>query len=287
MNTNSFQDRYIYVDGVKTRYWEQGDSEKVLVLVHGFAASVEYWESNIKPLSKHYRVIALDMIGFGKTDKPKVNYDITLLANFLKKFLMALKLKKIYLAGHSLGGGICLQFTLSFPKQVERLILVSSVGFNSKLPWSFRLLSMSTVGRFLKYFSVNSKSQKKLLQRFVYNKNAITDSFAQKMNKILNGQRNKEIMLEILHNHVNLLGIRKSLIVPIQQRFVELALPILIIWGKQDNLLTVEGAYTAKRLIAASQIEVFPQCGHMPQIEYPIKFNDIAQKFISFQYLTR
>jgi len=132
---NESLDRYISVNNFSIRYRELGNGMP-LILVHGIAGFLEEWESAMNLLCKKYRVIALDLPGHGLSDKPDISYTLDFLAVFLKDFIQAVSEEKIYLAGHSLGGAICLNFAIKYPHLVDRLIIVNSAFV--KIPLKIR-----------------------------------------------------------------------------------------------------------------------------------------------------
>ncbi|MEK6832225.1 MAG: alpha/beta hydrolase, partial [Thermoproteota archaeon] len=122
------QDNFIQVDGNKIRYLESGDSENILVLVHGLGASAERWNNVIPDFAKYYHVIVPDLIGFGYSDKPIVDYTTDFFSTFLGKFFDALGIKRPNIIGSSLGGQIAAEYASANPNNVEKLILVSPSG---------------------------------------------------------------------------------------------------------------------------------------------------------------
>jgi 4,5:9,10-diseco-3-hydroxy-5,9,17-trioxoandrosta-1(10),2-diene-4-oate hydrolase len=119
--------RWIRAGAINTHYLVGGEGSP-LILLHGAANDLQEWKLNFDHLCQRHRVYVPDLAGYGRSDKPKVDYSPEFFANFLHDFMQALELKRASLMGHSLGGGIALSFALRFPDMVERLILVDSVG---------------------------------------------------------------------------------------------------------------------------------------------------------------
>lgn len=97
------EDRYIKVGDANIRYWAMG-SGPLLLPIHGLGASVEYWQQNIEPLSQHCRVYAMDLLGFGRSDKPRIEYSLHYAAQFIADFMDAQGIERASLAGNSMGG---------------------------------------------------------------------------------------------------------------------------------------------------------------------------------------
>ncbi len=271
---------YISVNGIKARYIDEGEGDQTLVFVHGLAGSVDYWEKNIPYFSKKVRVIALDLVGCGKTDKPKLKYKNEMFINFLKNFLDLLNIKKCILVGHSMGGGICLQIAVDFPGYVEQLILVSSAGFYKKLPLPYRLASLPFLSKFL----LKARSpdiMAAMIRYFAYEKNAISDDFVDRASDYWHSDGAINAMRGTVSQNVNFRGIKKSLIKKIKQKALQLKVPVTVIWGKDDNLLSLKGAEMAKQLMPHAKVYLLDHCGHMPQLEHPEEFNRIVDELFT------
>ena len=122
------EEKFLQVDGHKIRYLESGNSEKSLVLIHGLGASAERWDQVIPLFSNEYRVIVPDLIGFGYSDKPLVDYTPEFFSEFLEKFMIESDIKRPNLIGSSLGGQVTAEYAASHSDDLEKLILVSPAG---------------------------------------------------------------------------------------------------------------------------------------------------------------
>jgi pimeloyl-ACP methyl ester carboxylesterase len=148
------ESQWLKIDDHNIHYVELGTGFPLLLL-HGGANDWRGWEKNIEALAQHYRVIAPDIVGFGKSDKSKSVYDIDDFVNYLGGFVSALGIERMHLAGHSLGGRIALEFVCRYPDKVEKLIPVAPFGFGRLSTWGFILGVISYWGRKL-FFRKNS-----------------------------------------------------------------------------------------------------------------------------------
>ena len=172
------QSKTTSVYGMKIHYLEAGKGPTV-ILLHGLGADTSIWAPTIGPLSKKHRVIVLDQIGFGKSDKPLINYRVGTLVDFLDGFYKKLKIERATLVGNSLGGFAAAAFTLAHPQKVDRLVLVASAGFalpKGTDPRAFYALNPST-----------HEGMKQVIQSVFYDKqlfatDANTDAFFAKKN---------------------------------------------------------------------------------------------------------
>jgi 4,5:9,10-diseco-3-hydroxy-5,9,17-trioxoandrosta-1(10),2-diene-4-oate hydrolase len=138
------QDYWANVEGAKIHYLAGGDGQPV-VLVHGWVDDAQGWKLNLKALSQSHRVYALDMIGYGQSDKPDAEYNIGYFVNFLINFMKVLRLEHTILAGHSLGGGIAVKFATLFPDRVDKLILVDGPAIEKKTTFWCKIVPLLTL----------------------------------------------------------------------------------------------------------------------------------------------
>jgi pimeloyl-ACP methyl ester carboxylesterase len=253
------------VYGAKIHYLEAG-SGPVIVLLHGLGGDATNWTFNIAALSQKYRVIALDQIGFGKSDKPLINYRIGTFVDFLDAFLKELKIERASLVGNSLGGWIAAAYTLAHPEKVERLVLVDAAGF--AFPKDF------DNNQLLKLNPSTREGMKELISHVFYNKliflsdSFIDSSMAARINAG-DGYTIRSVTESIIRREDFL-----------DNRLNAIKQPTLVIWGREDGLLPVTDGQRFQKEIANSQLIVFDQCGHVPQVEKAADFNAALLKFL-------
>ncbi|HUS51856.1 MAG TPA: alpha/beta hydrolase [Candidatus Bathyarchaeia archaeon] len=271
-----FKDRYRKVNGAKIRFFDEGKGS-VVVLVHGFGGSVANWKRNIGPLSKKFRVIALDMPSFGKSAMPKINWDkinYDLMSDYLKKVLNVLKIKRAAFVGSSMGGGIVLNFALRYPKMAEKMVIVGSAGFGREV-FLYRLLAFPFLGRLLVWLTSREVVARRLVRLVVEDPLTLDE---ESFYDYINWQRKPEIqkiLAKFGPKGISLRGQRWILV----DKLEKLSLPTLIIWGEKDHLVPLKHGQRAHRLIKGSKLVVFDDCGHIPMMEKPEKFN---QELLSF-----
>lgn len=273
-----FKDHYLKVDGAKIRYFDERKG-KVLVLVHGFGGSAVNWKKNIGPLSEKYRVIALDLPSFGKSEMPEIEWDeisYGLMVEFLKKFLNALELKRVVLVGESMGGGIVTAFALKYPKLVEKLVIVDGASFGREASL-YRLLAFPLVNQIMVRLTSQKAIARKLARLVVEDPSTLDDD---SFYAYINWQRKPEIQAILAKIGPRAIGFsgQQWLFV---DRLKELDLPTLVIWGRNDRLVPLKHGLRAHQLIKGSKLVVFDHCGHIPNMEKPEKFNQALLKFLA------
>lgn len=132
--------KFLELHGDRIAYRDEGDGE-ALLLIHGMAGSSETWRSVIPQLSKKFRIVAPDLLGHGQSAKPRTDYSLGAFAVWLRDFLDELGVSQATVVGHSLGGGVAMQFVYQHPDYAKRLILISSGGLGPDVGWVLRLLS--------------------------------------------------------------------------------------------------------------------------------------------------
>ena len=143
-------DQYIQVQGHRIRYWQQGDSGSTVLLLHGISCSVLEWEHNIAALATQNRVIALDLLGCGLSDKPlDASYDMESQARFVFDFMDAMGLSSVNLVGNSMGGRIAMECAAMHPERLNSLVLSAPAGVGVDTLFNFRLASIPVLGELL------------------------------------------------------------------------------------------------------------------------------------------
>jgi 2-hydroxy-6-oxonona-2,4-dienedioate hydrolase len=261
---NAQTSKEITVFGQKIHYVEAGTGPTV-ILLHGLGGSTQVWQLNIAALAEKYHVVVPDQIGFGKSDKPLVNYRIRTYVDFLDQFCKQLKIERATLVGNSMGGWIATAFTAAFPNRVDKLVLVDAAGHAPPKDFDTRT-----------FYGLNPTTRegmKVLVAKIFVNKLFLTDAaIDQAITARLaagDGYTINSLTESIIRGEDFL-----------DQTVKTIKHPTLIIWGRQDGLVPLSEGEQFNKDIAGSKLVVFDQCGHMPQIEKPAEFNAAVLKFL-------
>ena len=262
---NGQTSKEITVFGQKIHYVEAGSGPTV-ILLHGLGGSTQAWMFNIAPLAEKYHVVVPDQIGFGKSDKPLVNYRIRTYVDFLDQFCKQLKIERTSLVGNSMGGWIAAAFTAAFPDRVDKLVLVDAAGYAPPKdldPRTFYSLNPTT-----------REETKVLLSKVFYGKAFQTDAAIEQAIAARlaagDGYTINSITESIIRGEDFL-----------DQTVKTIKKPTLIIWGQQDGLVPLSEGEHFNKDIAGSKLIVFDQCGHIPNLEKAGEFNAAVLKFLS------
>ncbi len=258
---DNLNELWINVGKYRTRFIAKGVGQP-LILVHGLGSSLETWKHNIDYFSNYFRVYALDMLGFGFADKPRIDYKIDIFVEFLKDFLDALKLYSVNLIGNSLGGLIALLFSLKYESRVNKLILESASGLETEA----RDIIKSFMGDWW------TLSKIKNFYKIVYYRPIIDEKTLESRFELINNPDAKYAYISTLNMPRDWADLPEKLKAFKKQT--------LIIWGKNDKIIPVKYAYEYHRLIENSKLVIFDETGHVPHAEKPEEFNKVVVDFL-------
>jgi pimeloyl-ACP methyl ester carboxylesterase len=278
MTGQLYEDQYVNVGGINTRFWQAGDQGSVIILVHGVFSSVDSWSLNMPSLAEAHRVYALDMPGFGLTDKIPMS-SLVQGAQFINDFMKTQNIDKATLVGHSMGGGYSLNFAIQYTDKLDRLVLIDSLGLGTNFHYIFRLLVLPVIGEFI---SRPSRSgTRRSFNLAVYDKSLVTDELVETGYRFAALPDAQKSLLSMLRSGGNFRGMRPEFIRPIIEKLPAIKAPTLIIWGEQDPIFPVDHAQVALKSIPNARLTVFERCGHIPYLEHPDKFNSLVKEFLA------
>ncbi|HVJ09874.1 MAG TPA: alpha/beta fold hydrolase [Acidisarcina sp.] len=235
---------YVSVDGHRVHYLIAGQGEPV-VLIHGLGSRAEDW-ANIIPVlaSGGYRVYAIDLLGYGRTDKPvDATYSISEEAALVRAFLDAKGLSRVNLGGWSMGGWVALRVASDAPRRVERLMLFDSAGVRFDLRFSPDIFVPDTPE---KLADLNAW----LMPR----PPVLPDFFARDLLRVFHEHR------WVIQRSIDSMATGNDLM---DGRLSELKMPVLIVWGAEDRLIPVTSGIVMHREIPQSVLAVVDGCGHL------------------------
>lgn len=259
-----------------------GGSGPLLVLVHGIAGSCATWQEVAPGLAAHYTVVTPDLLGHGQSAKPRTDYSLGAHASALRDLLGTLGYERGTMLGHSLGGGVAMQFAYQFPERCERLVLVSSGGLGHELHLLLRAAALPGAEWVLPVLcSKGLRGTVDAIARFLGrvarvrvgpDLEEIWRSFAS-----LSDADACQAFIHTVRTVIDFHGQRAS---AIDRLYLATGLPTLIIWGKCDPLIPVAHAYAAHAHIPESRLEIFPDAGHFPYRDDPQRFVRVLVDFI-------
>jgi pimeloyl-ACP methyl ester carboxylesterase len=272
------EDRYIKIGPYNVRYWTAGDAGPAVLLVHGLGGSIENWSRNLGPLAAGRRVYAMDLPGFGRTDKTPLVGSLYELVDFIRDFMDALGIEGASLIGNSLGGGLILEFAARYPERTDKVVLVGSAGLGREVLRDLRVCAVPLLGEWFTRPSRDTTAS--LWRKIVADPALITDELVATSYDLYRLPGARKALLKTLRAGINILGQRKKLLRELWAGMRTLPAPVLVVWGRQDRIIPLKHAEVAARLLPRAEVYVFDECGHMPQLEHPDEFNELVRRFL-------
>lgn len=258
--------KVIKIKGHRIWYQDIGQGQPILFL-HGLGSNSLSWLMTVPMFCQQYRVIAIDNIGHGRSDKPDLDYKITDFVNYVEGFLDTLNLKEIYIVGNSLGGWIAARLALRRPELIKRLVLVCSAGLQ---PWPELREKLEKV----KFAPRTISETRSMLSLCFYNKVQYVNQVSVVISYLL---RNLE------SNHKTVERVLASALDPnewLDDKLTKIRAETLVLWGQHDELMPIEFARQFATNIPNAKLEIISNCGHVPQIERPKEFNQLLKNFL-------
>ena len=271
--TRPWSHRFVQAGPHRVFTLEQGAGDPI-VCVHGLGGWAENFADVIPALSAKGRVLAFDLPGFGRSDRPAAEYTLDYLVDWIRAFADALGLGRITLVGNSLGGALAIEFSHRFPERVSRLVLAASAGFGRDYPAIYRLMTVPLVRDAL---LLNARGMVRTeWEQLLHRKELVTDAFVEGVYQFRLRFPQASAKKNILRNSMSLLGPT----VDLYDRLPHLKCPTLIVWGREDRILPVTMGETAHRAVPGSELVVFDGCGHLPMVEKPEEFVRVVGGFL-------
>jgi pimeloyl-ACP methyl ester carboxylesterase len=247
---------FVEVEGARVRYLDVGKGPAV-VLVHGFASSLETWVPVIPSLVKAHRVLALDLKGFGWTDRPEGDYSPKAQAELVLAVMKARGIERAAVVAHSWGSSVALQLALDHPEAVERIALYDAWVYSSQLPATFHLARARGVGELLYAWFYTQRPDEKLALAF-YDPNVVTEELAEAVERAMDRPGTTAAALA---------AVRGQRYDEVELRYQEIKVPVLLLWGREDRVTPLSVGERLSKQLPRARLVVYPQCGHFPMVE--------------------
>jgi pimeloyl-ACP methyl ester carboxylesterase len=258
-----------------------GNGPKTIILVHGLASNAGFWRYVIPELAKNYRIIAVDLPGYGKSGKGAYPYSMTFYANQIKRLADELKLNKFFLVGHSMGGQIGITFALKYPDRLEKLILASPAGVEEfgqgQGDWLRSVMTQNGVKK-----TTEDVVRKNLANNF-YSWNEKWEWMVEERVRMIKAKDFDEFCYTVVR------CVNAMLDEPTFDKIKNISVPTLIVHGRYDGLIpnpylnpgfTSDVFQWGAKQIPNCKVHQIDDCGHMLQIERPEEFCSTVLDFI-------
>jgi pimeloyl-ACP methyl ester carboxylesterase len=273
--------RQIELHGHPVTYHQAG-AGPVVLLIHGITSSSRTWRAVMPGLAEHYTVIAPDLLGHGRSAKPRGDYSLGGYASGLRDLLVALEVPRATVVGHSLGGGVAMQFAYQFPDRLDRLVLVDSGGLGEEVSLVLRAATLPGAEYVLPLLASSplrgaGAALGAVLGRVGLRASADVRGLAEGFESLGDGEARRAFV------HT-----ARSVIDPTGQRvdatdrlYLAGHVPSLVVWGERDRMIPVQHGRQAHALMPNSRFEEFEGAGHFPFNDDPERFVALLHDFIS------
>ncbi|MDT5112548.1 MAG: hypothetical protein QOK33_5687 [Mycobacterium sp.] len=274
--------QYRTIHGYRRAFRVAGTGPAIL-LIHGIGDNSTTWDTVQSKLAQRFTVIAPDLLGHGKSDKPRADYSVAAYANGMRDLLSVLDIEQVTVVGHSLGGGVAMQFAYQFPQLVERLILVGAGGVTKDVNIALRIASVpmgSEALALLRLPMVLPALQ--VIGRVggaLFGSTGVGRDLPEVV-RILADLPEPTASSAFARTLRAVVDWRGQVVTMLDRCYLTESVPVQLIWGSRDSVIPVEHAKMAHSAMPGSQLEVFEGSGHFPFHDDPDRFVELVEKFI-------
>ncbi len=273
--------KQMVLNDIEVAYVDEGQGTETLIFIHGLGSYLPAWKRNIEGLKQQYRCIALDLPGYGKSDKADYPYDMEFFANVVANFMQKLSINEATIVGHSMGGQIAMTMALYHSEKVKNLVLVSPAGFETfhegQKQW-FRDVFTARLVKLTPADAIQSNLAYNFYDMPEEAEFMITDRLAMRTASDFDW-----------YCHAIEYSVKGMVDQPVFEFLPDIKQPTLVIFGENDNLIpnrflnpgfTREVAEKGNAQLPNSDLVMIPNCGHFAQFEKPAEINESISKFL-------
>ena len=275
------QVQYRTIHGYRRAFIHAGQGP-TLLFIHGIGDCSDTWHELIPQLAQDHTIIAPDLLGHGRSDKPRADYSVAAYANAMRDLLSVLGVDRATVIGHSFGGGVAMQFAYQYPERCERLVLVSTGGVNAEIHPVLRLASAPNADLILPLLQfpgarVAGRCMFKLLELLGTDTGLDADHLLV-MFDALPDARTRHAFLRALRSAVDWRG---QSITMLDRCYLASSIPTLLVWGARDAVIPSRQARIAHLAMPGSRLEVFERAGHFPHLTDSARFLSVIRDFLA------
>jgi pimeloyl-ACP methyl ester carboxylesterase len=270
----------IELHGKLVSYELAGDGPAI-VLIHGITSSSRTWRSVMGGLAERYTVVAPDLLGHGRSGKPRGDYSLGAYASGIRDLLSLLGISRVTVVGHSLGGGIAMQFAYQFPDRLERLVLVDSGGLGEEVSVALRAATLPGAELVLPLmFSPLTRDAGRAVGRVLGRLGLKASANVRGVVEGVDSLADADARRAFVHTARAVIDPRGQRVDARDRLYLSRDVPTMLIWGAADRIIPVEHGRRAHELMPHSRFEVFPGAGHFPYNDDPERFVSVLSDFI-------
>lgn len=272
--------QYLSIHGHQRAYIKAGTGP-VLLLLHGLGCDHTTWLPVVAALSRHYTVLAPDLLGHGRSAKPRADYSLGGYANGMRDLLTVLGIDKVTVVGHSFGGGVAMQFAYQFPERTERMVLVAPGGLGPEVAPAIRAITLPGFHQVMGVLTLPGLRQ--------LTKTSLRAAAATGLSQVRDLDEVAEIVDSFKDPHARrairhvvsaVVDWRGQVVTMADRAYLTQAMPMCVVWGSDDSVIPVRHAAIVAELAPAAVVEVIANAGHFPHKDHPQRFVRILDEFI-------
>jgi pimeloyl-ACP methyl ester carboxylesterase len=275
---------FVTLHGHRRAYVKAGPepgTAPALLLLHGLGCDHTTWRPVIDMLARRYTVIAPDLLGHGRSAKPRADYSVGGYANGMRDLLTVLGLDKVTVVGHSFGGGVAMQFAYQFPERTERMVLVAPGGVGPEVSPFIRAITLPGYGQAMGLLTlpgVRHLGSAGLRALAASGIPAARD--LDEVARIYDSFKDPHARAAIRHVVRAVVDLKGQIVTMVDRAYLTQAMPMLVVWGADDRVIPVRHADNVRAIAPGSVVEVLPNSGHFPHKDHPERFVKILNDFV-------
>jgi len=277
----AFNVEYRTIHGYRRAFVKAGSGPAIL-LIHGIGDSSDTWRPVVEQLARNHTVIAPDLLGHGRSEKPRADYSIAAYANGMRDLLTVLDVDRVTVVGHSLGGGVAAQFAYQYPDRCERLVLVGSGGVGRTVSPLLRLAAVPGVEFLMPLFGL---APLRVASRITFAALRMFDTAlgrdAEEVLAVFDALPNTMARSAILRTLRSGVDWRGQVVTMLDRAYLAEGVPTKVIWGRRDAIIPLGHGRLAHAALPGSDLEIFDEAGHFPHHTDPERFVSIVSEFIA------
>ena len=253
-----------------------------LLLIHGIGDNSRTWEEVIPTLARKHLVIAPDLLGHGDSDKPRADYSVAAYANGMRDLLSTLDVDRVTLVGHSLGGGVAMQFAYQFPERTDRMVLVSSGGAGRGVSPILRAAALPGANLGMAALRLpGSRTALRVAVELLQRMDSGLGVDAADLLRLVDALPNQTARAAFIRTLRSVVDWRGQVVTMLDRCYLVRGMPTMLMWGARDSVLPVGHAHRAHAAMPGSRLEIFDDAGHFPFHNDPARFVGLLEDFCS------
>jgi pimeloyl-ACP methyl ester carboxylesterase len=275
---------FVTLHGHRRAYVKAGPepgTAPALLLLHGLGCDHTTWRPVIDMLARRYTVIAPDLLGHGRSAKPRADYSVGGYANGMRDLLTVLGLDKVTVVGHSFGGGVAMQFAYQFPERTERMVLVAPGGVGPEVSPFIRAITLPGYGQAMGLLTLPGvRHLGSVGLRALAASGIPAARDLDEVARIYDSFKDPHARAAIRHVVRAVVDLKGQIVTMVDRAYLTQAMPMLVVWGADDRVIPVRHADNVRAIAPGSVVEVLPNSGHFPHKDHPERFVKILNDFV-------